>query len=90
MNDHEKLLERIGECINQESGCGLCGYSDYGCSRSRLMSAVIEALSGYVHPESSGLYDLEEIHENVTVQVWKNSVTGEVSVGWYENGVEED
>ena len=36
------------------------------------------------------LYDVEEIHENCTVQVWRNSVTGEVSVGWWENeGVEE-
>ena len=31
------------------------------------------------------IYDLCEKHENCTVEVWKNSVTGEVSVGWYEN-----
>lgn len=31
------------------------------------------------------LYDVEEIHENCTVQIWKNSVTGEESVGWWEN-----
>lgn len=32
-----------------------------------------------------GIYDREEIHENCTVQVLTNSVTGEVSVGWWEN-----
>lgn len=33
----------------------------------------------------AALYDVEEIHPNCTVQVWKNSVTGEESVGWWEN-----
>ena len=31
------------------------------------------------------LFDIEEIHENATVQIWKNSVTGETSVGWWDN-----
>lgn len=31
------------------------------------------------------IFDIEEIHENCTVQVLTNSVTGEVSVGWWEN-----
>lgn len=35
--------------------------------------------------QSVGIYDEEEIHENCTVQIWKNSVTGECSVGWWEN-----
>ena len=30
------------------------------------------------------IYDREEIHENCTVQVLTNSVTGAVSVGWWE------
>lgn len=33
----------------------------------------------------SGIFDCEEIYPNCTVQVLKNSVTGEVSVGWWEN-----
>lgn len=28
-------------------------------------------------------FDEVEVHENVTVQILKNSKTGEVSVGWY-------
>ena len=31
------------------------------------------------------LYDREEIFENCTVQVWSNSYTGQVSVGWWPN-----
>ena len=33
----------------------------------------------------TNLFDQEELHENCTVQVLTNSVTGEVSVGWWEN-----
>ena len=31
------------------------------------------------------VFDEEEIHENCTVQVLRNSVTGVCSVGWWEN-----
>ena len=31
------------------------------------------------------IYDQEEIYHNCTVQVLRNSVTGEVSVGWWRN-----
>lgn len=31
------------------------------------------------------IYDEEEIHENCTVQILKNSVTVEISIGWWEN-----
>ena len=36
------------------------------------------------------IYDEEEIHENCTVVIWRNSVTGDESVGWYENAEEDD
>ena len=34
--------------------------------------------------DSIGVYNEEEIHENCTVQVWRNTVTGETSVGWWQ------
>lgn len=41
---------------------------------------------------STILFDEEEIHHNCTVQILHNSVTGEYSFGWYEEGefTEED
>lgn len=33
----------------------------------------------------TNLFDIEEVHPNCTVQILKNSVTGEVSVGWWPN-----
>lgn len=32
----------------------------------------------------TNVYDTEEIHHNCTVQILTNSVTGEVSVGWWK------
>lgn len=48
---------------------------------------VIEKLSSSDSPVdvSMSLYDEVEVHTNCTVQIWKNSVTGDVSVGWFEN-----
>ena len=31
------------------------------------------------------IFDEEEIYENCTVQILRNSVTGEVSIGWWPN-----
>lgn len=39
--------------------------------------------------KETNIFDSEETIPNCTVQVLRNSVTGEVSVGWYRN-VEED
>lgn len=33
----------------------------------------------------TNIFDIEEIYPNCTVHVLKNSVTGEVSVGWWKN-----
>lgn len=35
-------------------------------------------------PEDS-IYDVVEVHTNATVEILRNTKTGEVSVGWYEN-----
>lgn len=34
---------------------------------------------------TTGMFDQEELHENCTVQILKNSITGEMSLGWWEN-----
>ena len=33
----------------------------------------------------SAIFDEEEIHTNCTVQIWRNSVTGDISIGWWPN-----
>lgn len=44
-----------------------------------------EDASVITHIETN-IFDIEEIYPNCTVQVLRNSVTGEVSVGWWKNG----
>lgn len=34
---------------------------------------------------NSNLFDTEEIHSNCTVQILSNSITGQTSVGWWDN-----
>lgn len=31
------------------------------------------------------VFDECEIHTDCTVEIWRNSVTGQVSIGWWEN-----
>ena len=33
----------------------------------------------------TAMYDMETIYPNCTVQVWENSVTGDISTGWWRN-----
>ena len=35
----------------------------------------------------TNIFDQEEIYPNCTVQVLTNTVTGEVSIGWWRNDV---
>ena len=37
----------------------------------------------------TGVYDVEEIYEDCTVQILRNSITGRTSIGWWENTPEE-
>lgn len=39
---------------------------------------------------ATNIYDKEETYPNCTVQVLTNTATGETSVGWWENGGNED
>lgn len=38
-----------------------------------------------IHIDSMSVFDEVEEHSDCTVQILKNSVTGEISVGWTEN-----
>ena len=40
---------------------------------------------GEVMSVEPNIYDEEERHENCTVQILRNSQTGAVSFGWWEN-----
>ena len=48
--------------------------------------AVTEAIELLKAVEvKTNIFDQEELHDNCTVQILTNSVTGEVSIGWWKN-----
>lgn len=51
-------------------------------NKNRYSDAEITSLISF--------YDQEEIIPNCTVQILKNTYTGEVSVGWWRNEPQED
>ena len=57
--------------------------------RLRVYDEIISYVLGMIHAaeneENELFYDVEERHENCTVQILKNSVTGAESVGWWDN-----
>ena len=80
------LFSNCDACEGHECECGLLGCIGYedeisedhrrdDCPLVELQEQTVE----------TNIYDQEEIHPNCTVQILKNSVTGEVSVGWWEN-----
>ena len=51
----------------------------------RLLQAA-NALELSRNGVDTNIYDAKEVHENVTVEIWRNTLTGKTSIGWYENG----
>ena len=80
------LFSNCDSCEGYECYCGAIGAIGYiesvpkdsrrdDCPLVELPQQTIE----------TNIFDIEEIHHNCTVQILTNSVTGEVSVGWWEN-----
>lgn len=53
----------------------MCGGSEFPLEQQGSNDGAVEI----------NIFDECEIHENCTVEIWRNSKTGEVSIGWWEN-----
>ena len=80
------LFSNCDACEGYECGCGLLGgigyEEDISEDRRRDDCPLVELPEQTIE---TNIFDIEEIHHNCTVQILTNSVTGEVSVGWWEN-----
>lgn len=76
-------IRGLCECSVSEEHLDEDDYCDYGV-RLDSMQATSEKTSE-VMDVHFGVYDKEETYENCTVQVLTNTVTGDVSVGWWQN-----
>ena len=93
MTDYTDLVKSLRRC-SKAARCRGCKYyaqrDEKDCHEILLTEAadVIEKLcagedDGFIVETS--LYNEEETHENCTVVIWRNSVTGKESVWWWEN-----
>lgn len=57
---------------------------------SRPKGCLIKPFTSPEPQITTNIYDTEEIHHGCTVQVLRNSVTGDVSVGWWKEKEEEE
>ena len=63
-------------------GCPKCGiYKQWSFSPKEAIQRWNTRTQIEVEPP---FYDIVEMHEGCTVQVLKNSITGDVSVGWWK------
>lgn len=75
------------ECPKEEFNtekCDSCGWNPIVEQKRKE-----KMLSGEDEVETN-LYNVEEIHPDCTVQILKNTVTGEESIGWWENKGEDN
>lgn len=93
MTDREKLVEllhdgtkhcRMTECVKCEYFTTLAYCKDNIVADHLLANGVTFAKDTDVPSKvETNIYDIEEIHHNCTVQILRNSVTGEQSIGWW-------
>lgn len=56
-------------------------------ARLMALAALKMAKAGIIGPTTvkTSIYDECEIHKDCTVEIWRSSVTGDTSVGWWPN-----
>lgn len=82
-----EAVETIKECC-EKNKCASCVFGVDG-TFFRLCGLMREDPSNWKTPTETNVYDEVEEHKNCTVQILRNSLTGEESVGWWENEEEE-
>ena len=78
-NGKEKFVYGIGG-----APCRACGIDDVLTDIEDFPAALV--VPSEKQEIETALFDQEEVHTDCTVIIWRNSVTGEESIGWYENG----
>ena len=78
-----KVVKTIKEYCQTRESCETCIFRRDNPNKW-IGCALEEEPSEWHIPTETNIYDQEEIHENCTVQILRNSVTGETSIGWWK------
>ena len=82
----EDKLNAIADDLCEKVNLG--SYSVVGLAMAKIagikamQNALLELANTTVE---INVYDEVELHENCTVEILRNSITGEQSIGWWEN-----
>lgn len=85
-----KIEEVIKYCYDAAKSDGQCAECKNNCLQlARWLEELVD-LRSFIETDKrvqveSNIFDTETVIENCTVQIWENSETGEVSVGWWRN-----
>ena len=88
----EEAIKHCYDIANQSDTCDGCRdnhlqlahWLEELISLRKILSNSKELIAREVLIETN-IFDKEEIYENCTVQILENSITGEISVGWWRN-----
>ena len=88
MTDREKLIELLKEACRFDCSSEYCKNHGERCvgkyADHLLANGVTFATDANVGSKvETNVFDREEVHHNCTVQILRNSVTGEQSIGWW-------
>lgn len=82
------MFDGYGELISDLRDLALIA-KDAGWDKMTSLFDRVEqaatALEQAQYGVDSNLYNEEEVHENCTVQILKNTYTGKISIGWFDN-----
>lgn len=87
IQEYQESLKWLEDHIDE---LDLVEYETQTAAVSMALTMLIQApVRGGIREETDERrFDVVERHENCTVEVLRNSETGEESVGWWENGEE--
>ena len=81
MDGYAELIEDLRSLVVIANDIGWDKLTDLFDRVEQAANALEEAQNGV----DSNIYDQEEVHENCTVQILRNSYTGKTSIGWWKN-----
>lgn len=77
-----EVLDGLSAALEEQEEARLMALAALKMAKAGIIDEPIVA--------ASGIYDQCETHEGCTVEIWSNSITGETSVGWWQNEGGED
>lgn len=84
-SEYEEVVEKLESLLSEVEVVEEALEKETVWSRQKIEQLQDELNKSREKQIRTSLYDKEEIHRNCTVHILSNSVTGEQSIGWFDN-----